>query len=173
MGLLRRRQCPGGQFCLQLVGKPAYEGKDLKAIAAQYGVEDLVIVQGKVPHREALELMRGSDILVVAGFKGPGADLQVPAKLFEYLGVGQPVLALAPQDSAIADVVRRCGILGEVCDPENPEAIASAILRIVSRRNASPIDTAVKPNGSVKQYYRREQVGKVAQLLSTRPQQTL
>src|SRR5438874_7361697 len=100
-----------------MVGNPTYDGKRLYTIAAEHGVRDLVLVRGEVAHRQALELMRGSDIQILVGFQGAGAELQVPAKLFEYLGVGQPVLALAPRQSAIAEMLKLSGGHGEVCDP--------------------------------------------------------
>src|SRR5207237_5324336 len=93
---LRDHGFPSAQWCLQLVGSPTYDGRELMAIAAECGVAEMVLCRGEVSHRTALELMRGSDIQLLVGFNGAGADLQVPAQLFEYLGVGQPVLALAP-----------------------------------------------------------------------------
>ncbi|HYT90546.1 MAG TPA: glycosyltransferase family 4 protein [Gemmataceae bacterium] len=167
--LLRDRASLSSAVCLQLVGHPRHEGKDLRAIAAEYGVEDLVLVRGEVPHQQALELMRGSDVQVLVGFNGVGADLQVPAKLFEYLGVGQPVLALAPRRSAIAEMLGRSGADGEVCDPEDPEEIASAITRLVRRRNGSPAGARAAGGGPITQFYRREQVSRIAGLLTGTP----
>ena len=95
--LLRNQGRLGRQPCVQLIGTPTYEGRCLKSIAAEFGVEDDVIIQGEVPHRQTLEALRGSDIQLLVGFGGKGSELQVPAKLFEYLGVGRPILALAPK----------------------------------------------------------------------------
>jgi glycosyltransferase involved in cell wall biosynthesis len=163
--LLRDRADLPRELCLQLVGNPTYEGKELNAIAAEYGVSDQVLVRGEVAHRQALELMRGSDIQLVVGFNGVGADLQVPAKLFEYLGVGQPVLALAPQNSAIAEILALSGN-GEVCDPEDPEQIASAIAGITARRDRPAAPTS--GSNPISQLYRREQVARIAALLRGR-----
>ena len=113
--------------CLQLVGPPTYEGRCLRSIASDYGVEDLVHVSGELAHRHALELMRGSDIQVLVGFSGKGSELQVPAKLFDYLGVGRPVLALAPERGAIGEVMRQSGVNGALCSPDDPEEIAAGI----------------------------------------------
>ncbi len=164
--LLEERGSLGRPVCLQLVGSPHYDGKSLQGLAARYGVGHAVRLPGEVPHREALERMRGSDIQLLVGFNGPGADLQVPGKLFEYLGVGRPVLALASPQSAIADVIRRAGIRGEVCDPDDPEQIAAAVLRLAARPNG-----CVREQGSgsarvtLGEYDRRRQVGRIAELL--------
>ncbi len=163
--LLQEGAPPSTQVCLQLLGHPHYEGKHLKGLAAEHGVEPLVLVRGEVPHRQALELMRGSDIQLLVGFNGVGADLQVPAKLFEYFGVGKPVLALAPRRSAIADMMARSGIEGEVCDPDDPQQIAAAIRRMAARRKDCAGQPQAADAGPMTQFYRREQVARIAKLL--------
>jgi len=167
--LLRDRAAGAKNICLQLVGHPDYDGRNLNAIAADHGVSDMVLVRGEVRHRDALELMSGSDVQVLVGFNGTGADLQVPAKLFEYLGVGKPVLALAPRQSAIAEVMAAIGPLGELCDPDDPHQIADGILAMAARR---PSDTAgLGGNGAgrgqspLAHFHRREQVGRLVRLL--------
>jgi glycosyltransferase involved in cell wall biosynthesis len=147
---------------LQLVGSPTYEGEQLNAIAQRYGVADRVHVRGEVSHREALELLRGSDVQVLVGCSGNGSDLQVPGKLFEYLGIGRKILALAPQGSAIAQIMTAGAADGEVCDPESAPQIAATIRRMTSVRSTNgepPISAAANL-----QFTRREQVRQIAQL---------
>src|SRR5262249_38340104 len=108
----------------------------------------------------------GSDLLLLVGFAGPGAEFQVPGKLFEYLGVGRAVLALAPRDSAIADIMARSGARGEVCDPDNPEQILAAIRRIASSEEVEEnVSRRTRAEDSLSQCTRREQVGRIAELL--------
>lgn len=164
LALLNPHHGLGQDVVLQLVGDPTYEGRPLLEIAAQYGVAERVQVVGEVAHREALEYGRGSDIQLVVGFSGPGSDLQVPAKLFEYFGVGRPVLALATAGSAIADIVVRSGIPAEVCDPDNPEAIAAAVTRLALRRSETAFCQS-NGNGPLVQFHRRAQVARLAGLL--------
>lgn len=146
---------------LQLIGTPTYEGRCLKSIAGEFGVEDGVDVLGEVPHRQALEFMNGSDIQLLVGFSGGGSEFQVPSKLFEYLGIGRPILALAPRHGAICDVVMRGGVPGEVCDPDDPRGIADAIVRLESRACGPNL-----PRESANSlYHRREQVAQIARLI--------
>ncbi|MEM6986610.1 MAG: hypothetical protein AAF499_08710, partial [Pseudomonadota bacterium] len=49
----------------------------------------------------------------------------IPSKLFESMGVGQPVLMGLPQGEA-TNIVEETGC-GIVCEPESPESIALAI----------------------------------------------
>jgi glycosyltransferase involved in cell wall biosynthesis len=164
LALLERRNPGVADLLLQLVGTPTYEGNSLQEIAARYGVAHLVRVVGTVPHQEALGYMQGSDIQVLAGFSGPGAELQVPAKLFEYFGVGRPILALAPDNSAIADTIAQSGLLAEICDPDRPEEVAQAVSQLVTRLKKS---RTTGPAGlNLQQFHRREQVGRIAALLA-------
>lgn len=162
--ILDKRDATKGRIVLQLAGPSTYEGEPLINIARRFGVDHMVIVRGQVSHREALELLCGSDIQVAVGFKGPGAELQVPAKLFEYLGSGKPILAIAPKRSTIANVLANSGAVNERCEPDNPDEIASAIVRLShlsDGRRRSPIGCS----NSNSSFIRRRQVRLIASLL--------
>ena len=51
--------------------------------------------------------MRSSDALLLVANTTPGAEATVPGKLFEYLAVGRPILAIAPP--ALLDRRRAAG----------------------------------------------------------------
>ena len=40
----------------------------------------------------------------------PQSDVQVPGKLFEYICIGRPILALVPRASAIEQILQKSGI---------------------------------------------------------------
>lgn len=54
---------------------------------------------GFLPHRHAIELQRGADLLVNIGNADPS---QVPGKIYEYLGACRPILHLGEDSDAIA-----------------------------------------------------------------------
>jgi glycosyltransferase involved in cell wall biosynthesis len=151
--------------CLQLLGSPMYSERPIETIAAELGVKEQVLVAGEVSHRRVLEALRGSDMQVLVGFAGQGSELQVPAKLFEYMGVGRPILALAPKRGAIAEVLEQAAVPCEICDPEDPREIAQAIISLESRTNG-PLPSRNQPGSRANcQFQRREQVSRIAQLL--------
>lgn len=49
-----------------------------------------------LPHRRSLELAASADLLLLLLDDQRGADRVVPAKLFEYLAIGKPILAMCP-----------------------------------------------------------------------------
>src|SRR5262249_7532073 len=170
--LLLDRGVQAGRVILQLVGETAYEGTPLTAIAAKYGVEQQGLLPAQVPHKQALEYLSGSHIQLLVGFRGAGSELQGPAKLFEYIGIGKPVLAMAPKQSAITEVVKLMGSAAEMCDPDDPEQIAAAVQRLADtvekRRSATPDNGSATASSSsaVACFHRRPQVRRLAELLS-------
>lgn len=48
-------------------------------------------------HHDAVDLMRSADALCLLLSDVPGADRVAPAKLFEYLAAGRPILAVTPE----------------------------------------------------------------------------
>jgi glycosyltransferase involved in cell wall biosynthesis len=71
----------------------------------------LEIRNESIPRREAAAITRTSHYLLLLDVLGPKAGLQVPAKLFEYICVGRPILALTTRGSPLAGILARCGIL--------------------------------------------------------------
>jgi glycosyltransferase involved in cell wall biosynthesis len=62
---------------------------------------------GQRDHRAALAHMRAADLLLLIVNTTPGAEAAVPGKLYEYLAVGRPILAITPPGAAAAEIVRR------------------------------------------------------------------
>ena len=57
----------------------------------------------------------------------------VPSKLYSILAAGRPILALAPEGSDAARVVRRIGC-GVVVDPDDPAALAAVVQELAHDR---------------------------------------
>src|SRR5690606_3795818 len=67
----------------------------------ELGLEDCVEVLGHLPHRAALLQMKKADLLLLVGDTAPGSGDYIPGKLYEYMAVGRPILALClPGESA-------------------------------------------------------------------------
>jgi hypothetical protein len=90
---------------------------------------DLLSAHGQLPYEDTLDAMERADILVL--FDSPGRTIGVPAKLYEYLGAGRPILALAEANGDVANVLRQSGVLHRIASPRDSQAIASALRGIV------------------------------------------
>lgn len=76
-----------------------------------------------LPHREALLRAARFDALALAIETGlPGSAGVTPGRIYEYLYLKKPILALCPLDSDLADLLRRCQA-GEALDYNDREGI--------------------------------------------------
>lgn len=116
---------------LELLGPPNYHGTPLKEIARRCGVAQHVRVLGPRPHGEVLERMKRAHVLLLAGSEGPGVELQVPNKLFEYLAARRPVIANFPKQSPVLDILRDSDARAVICGTSDVSGLAWAMLRLV------------------------------------------
>ncbi len=56
-----------------------------------------VVRHDYLPHKQSLKLAASADMLLLLLDEQPGAERVVPAKLFEYLALGRPILAIGPE----------------------------------------------------------------------------
>lgn len=91
----------------------------------------LVELAGVLPRAQVLQLEREADALLLTGARVEGGrDYSVAGKVFEYFASRRPILALLP-DGAMRDLVTESG-LGLFADPDDAEAIAALLARVVS-----------------------------------------
>jgi hypothetical protein len=69
-----------------------HHGDEVAQLAALHGLATVVEIAPPVPYQTAIAEMLGADLLLV--FQGSAFNAQVPAKIYEYLRTGNPVLGL-------------------------------------------------------------------------------
>lgn len=112
---------------LVLLGPELCDGRHLCDLASEAGAVDYVEIRGLKCHSEALSCMAGADALVLVGGAGPGSDLQVPNKLFEYLALRRPILALLAPDSPARSMLHDARADTIIREPTDVAGIAQAI----------------------------------------------
>ena len=114
---------------------------EIRAEAERAGVADRVRLVGYLPAREACALMRAADATLLLLRDHPGAAGVLSGKIFQYLGSGRPILALAPEGAA-ADLVRKTGA-GIVLSPGDAPG-AARVLHAWARAKAEgkPVEGA-------------------------------
>jgi glycosyltransferase involved in cell wall biosynthesis len=149
-----------GAFEVELIG--ARESRN-DAAAQAPALAGCVRVRDYVPHRDAIAAMQAADVLVLIKHVEPRYRGLVPGKLYEYMGAGRPILALVPESEA-ADLVRGLG-WGEVALPDDPEAIAAALERLLAHKRAGRL-ASIYPMRGREQFERRAQTENLAALLA-------
>jgi glycosyltransferase involved in cell wall biosynthesis len=88
-----------------------------------------------MPRPQALEAMMQSDSLLLADNNSAAIGHTVPAKLFEYIRVGRPVLALTVNGSPVEQILTMSGVPFVTLTPELDESVIDA--RMVEFLNLS------------------------------------
>ena len=155
---LHEGSVPSGGIRLNLVGKIA-SVFDVDQAIGRLGLGGTVIRTLTVSHEESLRMSAASHVLVVIQ---PDTTLQVPSKLYEYIGLRRPILALA-DDGAVARVVRD-GDFGLVVSPTNVDGIATVLTHLY--RNHNTLVQASVGNARVAQFDARYQSAILTEILS-------
>jgi glycosyltransferase involved in cell wall biosynthesis len=108
---------------------------------------------------EAQQLVRQADFLLL--FQGH-LRLEVPAKFFEYLPTGKPMLA-SVKEGALTDVIRDTGC-GVTADPDDPADIVRQIERLLDWPAMSPDEARQK---WAAQYHYRNLTQRLAETIRT------
>jgi glycosyltransferase involved in cell wall biosynthesis len=111
----------------------------LPAMLRETGTESMVQLLGRLSHRESLRVQKWADAVLLPSSRVlDGRDNRIAGRMFEYFGLRRPILGLL-SEGAMLDMVRRSG-LGVLADPDDTDAVAAAIERIVCA------DLALSPN---------------------------
>lgn len=111
-------------FCFRLIGST---NADFPLAASALGLDGVVEFLPRMPRQKILNEMASASCLVVLQ---PGTTVSVPGKLYEYLAVGRPILALS-EEGETSDLVRESGI-GIAVAPQDEAAIEAALRHLVA-----------------------------------------
>lgn len=107
--LLRHGMINPGSLCVQFIGPKAGEFKDPDAVQALIS-SGCLHVENPLPRAEAQHRMATSDALLLLDVISDSAGLQVPAKLFEYVRIGRPIVACTTRNSPVDRILTNSGL---------------------------------------------------------------
>ena len=129
LGSLKRDgRLDASRFLLRL--RATADDAALQALAARHEVEDLVSIEPAIAYRDALKEMMEVDGLLI--LQARNCNEQIPAKLYEYLRAGKPVLALTDAAGDTAGTLRAAG-LQSIAPLDDVAAITEAIPAFIAR----------------------------------------
>ncbi|MDH4037349.1 MAG: glycosyltransferase family 4 protein [Candidatus Krumholzibacteria bacterium] len=128
----------GPRLELHILGRAERGRAQMEAAIRERGLTDSVVFRGQVSYQESLAAMAEADINVL--FDTPNRKFGVPAKLYEYLGAGRPVLALAESDGDTANILREAGLRHAIAHPLRTGEIRDALSGLIAARGeGSPV----------------------------------
>jgi glycosyltransferase involved in cell wall biosynthesis len=132
-----------------------------RGLLRESDIADIVDLLPSLPHRRALEDIARADCLLL--FQAASCNHQIPAKAYEYLRVGRPILALTSKYGDTAALLTALGgtTVVELAD-ENAiyEALPGFLNRV--RSGTHPLPEAQR----VRNYSRRSQAAALAQCMN-------
>lgn len=102
---LKKEQHPIAD-CLQLkfIGQVDHS---ITNLAQSLGIASMLQTPGTMPRAQVLQEICNAQVLLLPINKADNAAGRIPAKIFEYLRTGRPILAFGPQRSDIGDIIRK------------------------------------------------------------------
>jgi glycosyltransferase involved in cell wall biosynthesis len=126
--LLKKGLLPPALLRISFIGSGSWADSDeFRRGIEGLGLEQIVKIENRVSHREALERMASAAVLLLMQASDDTRAL-IPAKAFEYLRVGRPILSLTlPGATAelLQDVVNCFTV-----DPSDRQSLAAALLAL-------------------------------------------
>lgn len=117
----------------------------LGELARKHDITDLITLLPPVRYREALGEMLAADGLLV--MQGRGCNAQIPAKAYEYIRAGRPILGLADPAGDTAGLLRSAGVQ-TLAVLEDEAAVEGALRQfseqLRSGRSSLPSDTVAR-----------------------------
>lgn len=127
-------------FVLNVVGNLSED------FVREYRLNGLCTLQPFIPHTQAISVMATSHALLLFENEEYSARYGYAGKLFDYLLVGRPILALTPSWSNSAQLIKRANA-GTVVNPDDVEGIKTALCLLMQRWRSGTL--TIQPDHSV------------------------
>lgn len=131
----------------------------LNQLAERFDVANAIEIMPPVGYRDALrEMMRADGLLIL---QAANCNQQIPAKLYEYMRAGRPIVVLTDSRGDTASAARAAGIEA-IASLEDASAIADLLERFVEQSKSGTLPSSI----AVAAASRRERTRQLASLLS-------
>ncbi|MDZ7260787.1 MAG: glycosyltransferase family 4 protein, partial [candidate division KSB1 bacterium] len=138
-------------------------GRSIEDMLRDSRFEGLVKIVPYVSHRESLQYLLSSDVLLLIIDDAPANKGILTGKLFEYLGARKPLLALAPEGEA-AELIREVKA-GVVAHPANVEEVKQALRYYYQNWKDHTLSSEEMDVDKIQAFDRRELARRLADIL--------
>ena len=133
------------RFRLRLVGGMSASAGEFQRTLDTLGLHDVVELVPRLSHRESLVEMASASALLLLQ---QGTGVSIPMKLYEYLAVGRPILALT-ESKEIESILHTSGT-GVAILPENESAIEATLVSMSQGSFQSAVPPATMYDGRIR-----------------------
>lgn len=162
--LIDKGQVDRDSFTIKLVGHcDTIDGSPTIDLVSAYGLAENVEILPPVPYLKSLEIVKRSHLALLFA---PDQPFQIPAKVYDYIGTGTRILALAGE-GATSDMVLKTGT-GSVFQPDNHEDLKAFLLDSIN--NQTPMSETVTME-AIQKFDREKVVSDLADYLNAQFEQ--
>ena len=130
------------------------------SLLKQYTIQDIVKLLPSISHKENIEDMCSADILLL--LQGSTCNEQIPAKAYEYIRSGNPIIALTDKKGDTGQLLTQLGI-GIIAPLEEKEEIKKVFAQVEMIKNQfCPLEAE-----NIQKFSRQKQTEELAELLNT------
>lgn len=144
----------------QLLLRASGDTAGFRADIERHAIDDIVRLEPGVDYLAALQEMMSVDGLLL--LQASNCNAQVPAKLYEYLRAGRPIVALTDPAGDTARTLEQAGT-GILAPLDSPDEIVRALLEFMAVARSG--DWRRPPPERVAGFSRQSQAGQLARLL--------
>ena len=147
-------------FELKLIGKV-----DTSVIndISNFNLDKNVTIINYVSHNKVIEFQKRAQVLLLIVNNVPSANQIITGKIFEYLMVKRPILAIAPKNGDLAEIIQKT-TSGFVIDFEERDLLKKTILNLYSKFKQQKLTVDSKNIG---QFHRKELTKKVTEIINS------
>ena len=147
-------------FKLQLIGKV---DNSVHTIIEDKNLTNYVSFIDYMPHKEVIKYQKKSQILLLLVNNVPSAKGIITGKIFEYLHAKRPILAIAPKDGDLAEILTKTGA-GKTIDFTELDRLKESILNYYLKFKSGTLEVN---SNNISQYHRKELTKKMSELIAT------
>ena len=123
-----------------------------QSLIDEQGLDKLISFTGYLAHKQALSYLASADASLL--FLAKGDKVAIPGKMYEYLGLGLPVIAAVEKEGTCSLLLESIHHAQGVCDPATPSEIGEK-LTLAAERKLPRIDKAAASTFSRKLHSER------------------
>jgi galactitol-specific phosphotransferase system IIB component len=143
---------------IKLIGAVSQEVLDA---ISQFNLREYLNLLGYVSHHEAIAHQKKSQVLLLIEINSEDTKSIIPGKLFEYMVSNRPIIAIGPQGSDFADIIKETNT-GVFFDYSEKAKLKSVILDFYNQF----LEGKLQSNGvGLQQYSRKNLTKQLAQLI--------
>lgn len=145
-------------FEIKLIGKVDQE---IRKSIQENNLDKHIVFIDYLSHKEVIKHQRAAQVLLLTVNKVPSARGIITGKIFEYLQAKRPILAIAPKDGDLAEII---GITrsGTVVDFEEKEKLKKVILDLYQRYKSGVLKIESE---NIEQYHRKNLTKQLAEVI--------